>query len=231
MDNELGIAPRGMAAASQALCHRFVTLLPVSGASISISGASGGQSTIGITDPVAARLEQLQFELGEGPHWEALESGRPVLVSDVRRANSSTWPMLRSAIIGLDVGAIFAIPLTMGAVTVGAVDLYRSTPGPLQPTDLAAGVALAESISAEALRYAIESAEENAERETSMAPAMRREVHQATGIIFVQLGISASEAFARLQARAFADGRPLADVALDVVQRKLDFRDTDEYLP
>jgi hypothetical protein len=229
MEYGLGVPTRGMAAASQELCLRFVALLPISGASISVTSVSGGQSTIGITDSVAARLEQLQFELGEGPHWEALHSGQPVLVSDVQRSDSSTWPMLRSAIAGLDVAAIFALPLKMGAVTVGAVDLYRSTPGPLRPPDLAVGIALAESLSAQALRYAIGSADEDAEAETMMAPAMRREVHQATGMIFAQLGISASEAFAILQARAFADGRSLSDVAVDVVQRKLTFGHPDEH--
>nr|WP_255525965.1 ANTAR domain-containing protein [Frigoribacterium sp. CG_9.8] len=58
---------------------------------------------------------------------------------------------------------------------------------------------------------------------------MRRETHQATGMIFTQLGVSMAEAFALLQARAFAEGRPIAEVALNVVQRKLDFRDPGEY--
>jgi len=229
MENELGTRSSEMAAASQELCNRFVALLPISGASISITSALGGQSTIGISDSIAARLEQLQFELGEGPHWEALQTGRPALVSDVDEIDATMWPMFRSAIAGLDVGAIFALPLKMGAVTVGVVDLYRSTPGPLRPPDLSAGMDLAQSLSSQALRHAVVSADDDAGAETSLSPAMRREIHQATGMIFVQLGVSATEAFTRLQARAFADGRPLAEVALDVVQRKLDFSDPDEY--
>lgn len=218
-----------MAAASQELCNRFVALLPVTGASISITSGLGGHSTIGITDSVAARLEQLQFELGEGPHWEVLRTGLPMLVPDVHHDDATMWPVFASAIAGLDVRALFALPLKMGAVTVGVVDLYRSTPGPLRPPDLASGMVLAQSISAQALRHAVVSASEEAEAETSLAPAMRREIHQATGMIFSQLGVSATEAFTRLQARAFAEGRPLAEVALDVVRRRLDFRDPDEY--
>jgi len=48
-------------------------------------------------------------------------------------------------------------------------------------------------------------------------------VHQATGMILVQLGISAEDAFARLRAYAYAHDRRLSDVARDVVERRLRF--------
>ncbi|MGB0094384.1 MAG: ANTAR domain-containing protein [Solirubrobacteraceae bacterium] len=47
------------------------------------------------------------------------------------------------------------------------------------------------------------------------------EVHQATGMISVQLGVSMDEAFVRLRAHAFAAGRSLKAVAGDVVARRL----------
>ena len=56
-----------------------------------------------------------------------------------------------------------------------------------------------------------------------MAPALRREVHQATGMIISQLDISATAAFARLQGQAFVTERPIDDVAHDVVLGRLDF--------
>jgi AmiR/NasT family two-component response regulator len=54
---------------------------------------------------------------------------------------------------------------------------------------------------------------------------MRREVHQATGMILAQLNVPATEAFFRLRAHAFATGRTVQDVAHDVVTRILDFRE------
>jgi AmiR/NasT family two-component response regulator len=56
-----------------------------------------------------------------------------------------------------------------------------------------------------------------------MAPAMRREVHQATGMVQAQLEVSATEAFSRLRAHAYSAERPIEDVARDVVRRELDF--------
>jgi AmiR/NasT family two-component response regulator len=51
----------------------------------------------------------------------------------------------------------------------------------------------------------------------------RAEVHQATGMISVQLGVSLEEAFVRLRAHAFASGGALGDVAGEVVGRRLRF--------
>ncbi|WP_210414539.1 ANTAR domain-containing protein [Microlunatus elymi] len=53
------------------------------------------------------------------------------------------------------------------------------------------------------------------------------EIHQASGMLMVQLGISIEAALARLRAYAFAEGRSLADVAHAVVERTLDLRDDD----
>ena len=49
----------------------------------------------------------------------------------------------------------------------------------------------------------------------------RAEIDQATGMLTVQLGVPAAEAFARLRAYAYAQDRRLADVAGDIVARRL----------
>ncbi|HZX54480.1 MAG TPA: ANTAR domain-containing protein, partial [Ilumatobacteraceae bacterium] len=46
-------------------------------------------------------------------------------------------------------------------------------------------------------------------------------VHNATGVVSEQLGIAVDEAFLRLRAVAFATDRPLADLARDVIARKI----------
>jgi AmiR/NasT family two-component response regulator len=60
--------------------------------------------------------------------------------------------------------------------------------------------------------------------EAAGSPTMRREVHQATGMILMQLETTATEAFSLLRAHAFSSGRTVEDVAKDVVARLLDFR-------
>ncbi|MET4098134.1 GAF domain-containing protein [Agrococcus sp. UYP10] len=201
----------------------FLELLPVSGASISVA-AGPSHSTLGSTDAVAAQLEQLQFELGEGPHWTALRSGRAVLVADVR-TDSAMWPVFAAAASELSARALFAFPLQLGAATVGVVDLYRAAPGDLSGADVAAARSLALVASSAAMRLASASASQEVAGVHAAAPELRRVVHQATGILVVQLDVTATEAFARLRAHAFASGVPLDAVARDVVARRLTFHD------
>ncbi|WP_411721609.1 hypothetical protein [Mycetocola sp.] len=45
--------------------------LPATGVAISTLGAFLGNETVAATDEIAARLDELQFDLGEGPCWDA----------------------------------------------------------------------------------------------------------------------------------------------------------------
>jgi hypothetical protein len=49
----------------------------------------------------------------------------------------------------------------------------------------------------------------------------RAEIDQATGMLTLQLGVPPVTAFARLRAYAYAEERRLADVAADIVARRL----------
>ena len=118
--------------------------------------------------------------------------------------------------------------MTLGAITVGVVDLYRSTAGSLDVVQVATARTLAATASSAALRLAAEVATEHDLVDADMSPETRRVVHQATGMVLVQLGVSATEAFARLRAHAFANGWSLEFVAHEVVARRLSLREPTE---
>ncbi|MEO6942586.1 MAG: GAF and ANTAR domain-containing protein [Terrimesophilobacter sp.] len=206
------------------LCSRFLGLYPITGASISVIDEAGNHSTICASDDTAAKLEEMQFDVGEGPHWEALHTGRPALVPNLQSGDTSAWPIFSEAVRQTEIGAVFAFPLNMGAVTIGVVDLYCSSSGNLSTSALSTALSLARSVTLPAARLAIRSAHaEAASTTTGTAPELRRVVHQATGMILVQLNVNATEAFLVLRAHAFSSGRTVHDVAQDVVARRLDF--------
>jgi GAF domain-containing protein len=207
------------------LCSPFLDALPISGASIAVVSSSGARSTLCSSDEVAARLEELQFELGEGPQWLAMQTGQIVVIPDVNSAGHDDWPILGGVITELPIGAVYSVPLRMGAVTVGVASLYRDKPGALNEDQQTTALAIASAIASTAVHRAMASATEDAATETAARPALRREVHQATGMILVQLDTTATIAYSRLQAYAFANGRTMQAVAHDVVTRKLTFED------
>jgi GAF domain-containing protein len=206
------------------LCQPFLNDLPISGASVTVISSSGAQVALCASDAVAARLDELQFELGEGPQWVATKTGTVVLLPDVASVSHDRWPIFAASMGQLNVGAIFSIPIRMGAATVGAATLYRDTPGGLDEDHQSTALAIASAIASTAVQRAMTFATDDV-LESVAVPALRREVHQATGMILVQLDTTATIAYSRLQAYAFAQGRTVLSVARDVVTRTLVFDD------
>jgi hypothetical protein len=208
------------------LCRPFLSPLPISGVSITIITSSGSQSSLGSSDAIAARIEELQFELGEGPQWSAARTGEIVMIPDVGSYDHNDWPILGAALKELRVGAIFSVPMRMGAATIGVATLYCDNPRELTQEQQSTTLAIASAIASTAVQRAMLSASDDASAESAMMPALRREVHQATGMILVQLNTTATIAYSRLQAYAFANGRTVLAVAHEVVAGMLSFEDT-----
>lgn len=210
------------------LCTQFVEALPVTGAAVAVFGASVPETAVCASDDLAARLDELQFDLGEGPRWEAARSRTPVLVPDVRHG-AHPWPFFATELLQTAARAIFVFPLTIGALDVGVVELYSSTPGALTTTDQATATVLANRTSWNLIDQLLtmNQAARNGALEDHLppdaSPLSRREIHQATGMVLVQAGVTATEALLLLRAHAFAHARTVRDVASDVVSRRLDF--------
>lgn len=204
----------------------FICLLPVTGASVTMVSAAGARLSLGSNDATAARIDELQSELGEGPQWVAARTGQVVIVSDVVADAHDEWPVLGAALRELPVGALFSVPIQMGAVTLGVVTLYCSAPRKLTPDQQITALAIGSAIAGPASYQAMRVSAEETETDSTTALALDREIHQATGVILVQLNTTATIAYARLQAYAFANGRTVKAVAHEIVTGQLSFRDS-----
>lgn len=195
---------------------------------MALVGDRGHRATICATDDIAAAIEEAQFTLGEGPCVDAASARSPVLIDDLTdraQAVQDRWPGFLEAAAHHGVRAVFAFPLRIGALAIGALDLYRCTPGPLDEAQLRAALLAAD----EALLALVDGA---ADREALTSPAathsaFRLGVQAAAGMVKVQLGTTIEDALAQLRARAFAQGRGLDDVATDVREGRLRFSQED----
>jgi hypothetical protein len=192
----------------------------VDGCGVSIRDSSANPVMVHATNDVAAAIEDLQITLGEGPCVEVTRSGNAVLVADLDdRAHGTAadrWPIFSTEASGLGVSAVFAFPMLVGPVALGVVDLYRSTPGGLSTAQLTSTVSAVDSIGRQLL-----SADDDDSQQDSPVSLV---VHQAAGFVMVQLNSSIEEALVRLRASAYADGRPVAELAADVVRGHIRFR-------
>ncbi|PZE24167.1 MULTISPECIES: GAF and ANTAR domain-containing protein [unclassified Curtobacterium] len=200
----------------------FVRLLPVRGCSVSSFGVPFGNETISASDITASRIDEIQFDLHEGPCWEAIRRAQPVLEDDIRHRASRSWPAFTEAVRHEAVGALFAFPVMFGPLRLGAVDLYAPEPTPLEPEQVEQASLLSTAVGRRILQRSIASIGVGG-AVLDRAPSSRRMVHQATGVVLAQLDITAEDAYLLLQGHAFARRRPTREIAEDVLSGKLRF--------
>jgi hypothetical protein len=195
----------------------------VDAAAVTVMLSATPRETVYASDRVASELEELALTLGEGPAVDAF-TGRPALVADLSASDwLAHWPVFAPAAVLAGVRAVFALPLQVGAIGLGVMGLYRAGPGDLDREQLADALVLADAACALLLDAAQRDWPRPDGRWPERAGPPHPEVHQATGMIIVQLGVSAAVALVRLRAYAYAHDRRLRDVAGDVVARRLRF--------
>jgi hypothetical protein len=174
-----------------------------------------------VTDPVSEQLAEVQLTLGEGPCHDVLTSARPVVAADLGDDESGRWPAFTPAAERLGAGAVFAFPLIVGMIRAGVLGLYRSSAGPLPDGTLGDLLILADAATVMLLGGAEDGDGDGLDGQAPDLALHRAEIDQATGMLTVPLGVQAAAAFARLRAYAYSRDRRLADVAGDIVARRL----------
>jgi hypothetical protein len=210
------------------VCAVAVSSAEASGAWVVAASSRGPDFVMCVTDQVSEQLAELQQMLGEGPCHDVLAAAAPVLAPDLRDQESSRrWPAFAPEARRTGATAIFAFPLVIGAIQAGVIGLYRNSAGPLSSPQLRDCLLLADTATMlllDAVDGGGTPASRDGTRPGGQSPDLavhRVEIDQATGMLTVQLEVTAAEAFARLRAYAYAEDRRLADVAGDIVARRL----------
>ncbi|WTP58715.1 ANTAR domain-containing protein [Streptomyces phaeochromogenes] len=199
---------------------------------------------------VSARFEELQFTLGEGPGPDAVRTGSPVMEPDLDRVRPDRWPALLPPARDLGVHGVCCFPLGIGAIRVGVLTVLCDGDRTMSVQQSADATALAAALTGALLNgdgRGQRGEDGNGDRDGNRdrdesgngGPMLglfldrptglhRAAVHQATGMISVQLGVTMEEALLRLRAHAYGSERPLGEVADDVVARRLRFNDSDD---
>ena len=226
LDRLRRIAPVAAAAngpdAARSMCLACASILGVAGVSLMVM-TDGLPSPLSSSGSVAARLEYLQHTFGEGPCVDAHETGRPVAEPDLARPRPARWSAFGPAALAAGAGALFAFPLRIGGARIGALTLSQPHAGDL--SDVQYGDA---QMIAGVVAHAILAIQAQAEPGT-LSPELEAlvdsgaQLHQAAGMVSVQLGVGVGDALVRIRAYAFSADRALGEIAADVVARRLRF--------
>jgi hypothetical protein len=216
------LAARGTWSSAR-LCEVAKDIVGVSGAGVMLMSGDIPVGSLCTTNGVSALIEELQYTLGEGPCVDAYHESRVVAEPDLATPSAPRWLAFSPKALEAGVRAVFAFPLRVGTVRLGAVDLYRDGPGPLSDDQHADALVLTDIMANWVLDVQADAGPGSVAEELERGADFHVVVHNAAGAVSVQLGITVTEALIRLRAFAFVEDRPLRDVAEDVVARRLRF--------
>ncbi|WP_034261962.1 ANTAR domain-containing protein [Actinospica robiniae] len=205
------VQPRFMAAVAETL--------GAAGAALTLFGPDEAETLAAASDPASRTAQGLEFTLGEGPARETVRLCRPIIAAGMQMAQ--IWPIYGPAVEQLGIRAVAAVPVAAAGARLGALTIFDPprAHGPDLETFQAAAVTLAVSLlppwSAP-----------DADQPVGRPPFLEQGdpcavVNQAAGMVSVQCRCSAADALALIRAHAFAENRPVDDVAAAIIDRTL----------
>jgi len=206
------------------LCEEAVERLEIDGAALVVMASSpasaASRALVGAAGLGTVALDDAQLVTGEGPCAESHETGRLILVDDLRDQHRR-WPAFTERAAGLGVRAVFTFPVQIGGIRLGVLELHRHTAGALSDDELSLALRFVDAASYVLLHGS--GAQPWAAVDPGLLDGAVAEVHQATGMVAVQASVPLADALLVMRGRAFAQGTSLREVASDVVTRSIRF--------
>jgi transcriptional regulator with GAF, ATPase, and Fis domain len=198
------------------LTDRSVRLLGASAAGVVLADPRGELRVAAASSEEVGLLELFQLQNDQGPCLECFRTGRPVTASDLT-GSTQRWPRFAQAATQSGFASVEALPMRLRDQVIGALNLFRTEPEPLDPADLRIGQALADVATIGLLH------ERNVRRRDTVAEQLQAAlnsrviIEQAKGKLAERLSIDMDRAFTMLRDYARASNQRLTDVARDFV--------------
>jgi hypothetical protein len=203
------------------LCAVAVDVLGVTGAGLMLMHDNEARGSLCSTDAVSRLMEELQFDLGEGPCVDAHRHHRPVLEPDLADPVQPRWLAFTPPVVDAGARAVFGFPMQLGAVRLGALNVYCDTPGLLTDDQHADALVMADVAAQAVISLQSHAPPGMLATELEAGSDFRLVVHQAVGMVSAHLDITVTEALIRMRGYAFAHDQRLTAVAEDVIARRL----------
>ncbi|WP_411149247.1 ANTAR domain-containing protein [Streptomyces sp. A30] len=194
------------------LTDRCVGMLDASAAGVLLADRDGKLRVMAASDEQVRLLELFQLQSDEGPCLECFRTGTPVIVPDLG-TETARWPRFAVAAQRGGFGAVQALPMRLRDEVVGALNLFRTTPGPFDPAYTPVAQALADVATISLLQQRTLHRGTVLNEQLQMALNSRVLIEQAKGKLAERQGIDMEQAFTALRGYARAHNRRLVDVA------------------
>jgi GAF domain-containing protein len=198
------------------LTDRVTHLIDVSAAGLLLADQRGHLRVVAASSEKARVLELFQIQSEQGPCMDCFRSGQPGAVTDLG-VEGDRWPLFAPAAQRAGFVAVQALPMRLREQVIGALNLFRATPGTFAVADMRIGQALADVATISLLQERLLRQSEALNEQLQTALNSRVTIEQAKGKLAERLRVDTDEAFHLLRGYARSHNRRLSDLARDFV--------------
>ena len=203
------------------LAARSVELLDATAAGIMLADQHGRLQVMASSTEEARLLELHELQNDEGPGLDCFRVGRAVGRTDLAAMRSS-WPNFTGRLRQLGFNSAQAVPMRLRTETIGALNIYRATPGPLPEADQRIGQAMADVATIGLLQERAIAARALLAVQLQDALDSRIQLEQAKGVLAERCGLRMEEAFQLMRRYARGHSHRLVDVAAQIIDGSID---------
>jgi GAF domain-containing protein len=145
--------------------------------------------TAAATDPIVAKLDAMQMEVGEGPDVSVIADRLGVIVSDTR--TESRWPTWAARVYDAGIRSLISVRMYTDDETIGTLNAYSRHADAFDVDDQAVAHVLAR-------HAAVALGNARKIENLWMAVDARKRIGQAQGILMERFDLTADQAFAVL---------------------------------
>jgi GAF domain-containing protein len=193
------------------LTSRSVELLDVSAAGLLLADARGELRVVAASSEAARVLELFQLQSDQGPCLDCYRSGQPVGSTDL--AADERWPRFTAGAGQAGFAAVQALPMRLRDQVIGALNLFRASPGAFAADAVHVGQALADVATISLLHERNVRRTDTLNEQLQTALNSRVIIEQAKGKLAERLGIDVDLAFTLLREQARNHNQRLSDLA------------------
>src|SRR3954453_21816282 len=201
----------GTAAALRQAVDACAELFQVTGSGLLVADQDDMMRAAAVTDGPGRVLEDVQEQTGQGPCVDSFVNREIVATDDL--ACENRWPASRDILVSHDVRAALAVPVVLGGITVGSLNVYMNRPHQWDESEKAALGSYRELV--EVMLYAALQARHSSELADQLKYAIdyRAVIERGVGFLMASCGLSAVDAFNLLRRTARNQRRKVSDVA------------------
>lgn len=202
------------------LVERTVALLDADAGGIMLADQRGGLEVLAASSHEVRLVELFELQSHEGPCVEAFRTGKAVTRADLAEMRAS-WPLFTARLEQAGFASAQAVPMRLRDDVIGALNVFRVTPGVLAPADMKLARALADVATVGLLQERTIRARDRLAEQLQGALHSRVLIEQAKGVLAERSGLEVDQAFVAMRTHARHQGIPLRTVADDVIHGRI----------